>query len=243
MADLNEWITRAALEDYAGDVIYRRGEAYFRQGAVSRLRDAGDKATARVNGTEAYRVELWTDGQEFEYDCTCPHAAEGNFCKHCVAVGLAFLHGRERGCEPGTSGDEAWDAIRHYLEVQPPASLIDWLLDAAQRDDGLYRKLLLKVRQAGGTVDMVKVFRREIDAATRTHGFMEYDEVAGFAKNLRQLADDLAELESSETAARLAELTEYAIEKIAQAQEQTEDSEGKIATVLERLRELHRDLL
>jgi len=241
MPDLNEWITREALEDYAGDVIYRRGEVYFNQGAVSRLRDRGDKVTARVHGTEGYRVELWTDGQEFAYDCTCPHAATGNFCKHCVAAGLAFLDGRERGYGPGTSGDEAWDAVRRYLQDQPPEALIDWLLDAAQQDDGLYRKLLLKAQRAGGNVDIAKVFRREIDNATRTHGPIDYDEAAEFAEDLDQLVDSLEELQTPESAALLAELAEYAIEKIEQAMDHIDDSDGGVWDVQERLQALHQD--
>ena len=238
MSDLNEWLTRASLEEYAGEVIYRRGEAYFQQGAVSRLRDAGDKVTARVYGTEGYRVELRTDREEFVYDCDCPHAAEGNFCKHCVAVGLAFLDGREKGYEPGVSGDEAWDAIQQHLQAQPPATLADWLLDAAQRDDRLYRKLLLKAQQAGGKVDMGKVFRREIDNATRTHGFIDYDEAAEFVKDLDQLVDALEALQTPESAALLAELADYAIEKIERALDNADDSDGGIADVLGRLQDL-----
>jgi uncharacterized Zn finger protein len=241
MSDLNEWLTPEALADYAGDVIYRRGAAYFHQGAVSRLRDAGDNVTARVHGTEAYRVELWTDGQEFGYDCTCPHAAEGHFCKHCVAVGLAFLDGRARGYEPGTSGDEAWDAIYRHLQDQSPETLADWLLAAAQQDDRLWRKLLLKAQRAGGKVDLAKVFRREIDNATRTHGFIDYDEAAEFAEDLDQLVDSLEELQTPESSALLAELADYAIEKIEQAMDNVDDSDGGLMDVLERLQELRQD--
>lgn len=140
--DLSDWISRAALRDYAGEVIYQRGESYFRTGAVSRLRDEGGKVSARVSGSSAYRVELWTGGAEFHYDCTCPHAAEGNFCKHCVAVGLAFLDARERG----VSSDPSWDAIRSHLQSQSHDTLVTWLLDAAQRHNALYRDLLSKAR-------------------------------------------------------------------------------------------------
>jgi len=241
MPDLNEWLSHAALEDYAGEVIFRRGEAYFRQGAVSRLRDRGDKVSARVHGTQAYRVELWTNGQEFNYDCTCPHAATGNFCKHCVAVGLAFLDGRARGYEPGVSGDEAWDAIQRHLQDLPPETLVDWLLEVAQQDDLLYRKLLLKAQRAGGNVDLAKVFRREIDNATRTHGFIDYDEAAEFVEDLDQLVDSLEELQTPESAALLAGLADYAIAKIEQAMEQVDDSDGGLMDVLERLQALRQD--
>lgn len=127
MPDLDDWLTRASLFEYAGSTIFQRGEGYFLRGAVNRLFDAGDKVSARVSGTYPYRVELWTDGEEFHYDCTCPHAAEGNFCKHCVALGLAWLDRRARGFDPGSPEESSWDAIRHYLERQPQHVLVEWL--------------------------------------------------------------------------------------------------------------------
>ena len=84
-------ITRAVLEKLAGATTFRRGEEYFSAGAVARLRVAGDKITASVKGTEIHRVDLRNDDGKLDGDCTGPNAADGNFCKHCVAVGLAWL--------------------------------------------------------------------------------------------------------------------------------------------------------
>jgi len=200
MSDLTEWLSQDSLHDYAGPTIYQRGESYFHQGMVSRLRDSGGKVTARVHGSENYQVELWNDDAGFYYDCTCPHAEEGNFCKHCVAVGLAFLEGRKQGYQPGSADDEE-SVVRRYLELQAPETLIDWLLDAAQQDDGLFRKLLLKSQRAGGTVDVVKTFRREIDKVTRMTGYLDYDEAAEFAEELDQLVDSMEELQTPESRA------------------------------------------
>lgn len=232
MADLNDWITHDALRDFAGPTIYSRGESYFRHGAVSRLRDAGSKVSARVEGTELYEVELWTDGDELQYDCTCPHAAEGNFCKHCVAAGLAFLAERaETGGPVAVYGRDPWAMIREYLALQPPETLLDWLMDAAQRDDGLYRNLLLKAERASGSFDLVKTFRREIDNATRNA-----DEEA-----LGELVDALGELLEPDSAAALVDLAEYAIEKVEQAQERQDYyEESDIYQIQEELGELHR---
>ena len=55
---LNELITRTNLEDMAGASAFQRGEAYFAQGAVGRLRATDDKVTAWVEGSETYQVEL-----------------------------------------------------------------------------------------------------------------------------------------------------------------------------------------
>ena len=152
---LNELITRASLEDLAGSTAFRRGEEYFSVGAVERFRATDDKVTARVEGTETYQVELRDDDGDLAYDCTCPRAANGYFCKHCVAVGLAWLAENSAASKSGaTSGKkkrrDPWRDIKEYLTTQPPETLIDLLLDVAQRDDRLYQSLLLKAERTGG---------------------------------------------------------------------------------------------
>lgn len=47
--------------------------------------------TATVEGTDAYEVELTEHEDGLTGWCSCPYGQEGNFCKHCVAVGLAVL--------------------------------------------------------------------------------------------------------------------------------------------------------
>jgi uncharacterized Zn finger protein len=248
MSDLNDWITREGIEELAGRTIFERGEAYFAGGVVGRLHDIGYKVSARVHGTETYRVELWADEDELGYDCTCPHAAEGNFCKHCVALALAWLD-EPRTIDASAAPEDRempkrrdpWAELRDYLLFQPTETLADWLLDAARRDDALYRTLTLKAERAGGSVDTVKAFRRAIDSATRIRGYIDYEEAGSFAEELDQLADSLEELLEPESAALLVDLAEYAIERVEQAQQQVADEEGEVYGVLERLGGLHLD--
>jgi len=241
---LNELITRASLEDIGGRSVFRRGEEYFSVGAVGRLHATDDKATARVEGTETYRVELRDEDGDLAYDCTCPHAAEGNFCKHCVAVGLAWLAENTVAPKSGAASGkkkrrDPWRDIKEYLSTQAPETLIDLLLDVAQRDDRLYQSLLLKAERTVGGGNVVKAFRRAIDGATRIHGFVDWREVGTFAANIDQVADSLAELLKPDTAAMLVELAEYAIERAENSLEQIDDSNGEIGGIVYRLGELH----
>lgn len=234
-------ITHAVLESLAGTTAFQRGAEYFSAGAVDRLRVSGDKITARVDGTETYQVELRDDDGDLAYDCTCPRAADGYFCKHCVAVGLAWL--AESSAVPKSGKKkrrDPWRDIREYLTTQPPEALVDLLLDVAQRDDRLYQSLLLKAeRTGGGGGNVVKAFRRAIDGATRIHGFVDWREVGTFASNIEQVADSLAELLKPDTAAMLVELAEYAIERVENSLEQVDDSNGEIGDIVYRLGELH----
>ena len=237
-------ITRAVFESLAGTTAFRRGEEYFSVGAVSRLRATDDKITARVEGTETYQVELRDDDGSLAYDCTCPRAADGYFCKHCVAVGLAWLAENATAPKSGAASGkkkrrDPWRDIKAYLSTQPPEALIDLLLDVAQRDDRLYQSLLLKAERTGGGGNVVKAFRQAIDGATRIHGFVDWREVGTFAGNIDQLADSLAELLKPDTAAMLVELAEYTIERVENSLEQVDDSDGEIGDIVYRLGELH----
>lgn len=237
-------ITPAALESLAGATAFRRGEEYFSAGAVGRMRVTGDKITARVEGTETYQVELWNDDGDLAYDCTCPRAADGYFCKHCVAVGLTWLAGNSTSPKSGgASGKkkrrDPWRDIKDYLSTQPPEALVDLLLDVAQRDDRLYQSLLLKAERSGGGGNVVKAFRRAIDDATRIHGFVDWREAGSFAGDIDQVVDSLAELLKPDTAAMLVELAEHAIERVENSLEQVDDSNGEIGDIVYRLGELH----
>ena len=241
---LNNLISRPTLEDLAGSTAFRRGEEYFSVGAVGRLRATDDKISARVEGTEIYQVELRDDDGDLAYDCTCPRAADGYFCKHCVAAGLAWLAENSAAPKPGAASGkrkrrDPWRDIKEYLTTQPPEILVALLLDVAQRDDRLYQSLLLKAERAGGSGNMSKTYQRAIDGATRIHGFVDWREVGTFAGNLDQVVDSLAELLKPDTAAMLVELTEYAIERIENALEQIDDSNGEIGDVVYRLGKLH----
>lgn len=237
-------ITLAVLKNLAGVAAFQRGEEYFSAGAVERLRVAGEKITARVEGSEIYRVELSDDGGDLVGDCTCPRAADGYFCKHCVAVGLAWLaehapEGKSKAKSGKAKRRDPWRDIKDYLATQPPETLIELLLDVAQRDDRLYQSLLLKAERTGGGGNAVKAFRRAIDGATRIHGFVDWREVGSFAGDIDQVVDSLKELLKPDTAAMLVELAEYAIERVENSLEQVDDSNGEIGDVVYRLGELH----
>src|SRR5262245_40510464 len=92
MMDWSEALTRETLQHYAGSRSYAAGVKYARDGAVTGLVASEQTLTALVQGTETYRVrlEMAPEGDLIAY-CSCPYGAEGHFCKHCVAVGIAWL--------------------------------------------------------------------------------------------------------------------------------------------------------
>jgi len=235
-------ITDKTLKKMAGAAAFQRGEDYFSAGSVGPLRDTGDKISARVEGTETYRVELWDDDGSLGYDCTCPRAAEGYFCKHCVALGLAWLSGRKESGGTVSAKEQCrdpWRDIRDYLNTQTPEVLVELLLDTAERDDRLYQSLLFKAERAVVGTDVVNVFRKAIDQATRIHGFIDWRESGDFAVNLDQVVELLAELLTPDSAGMLIGLAEYAIERVENALEQIDDSNGEVGGIVQALGDLH----
>lgn len=242
---LDELISRERLEDLAGPNAFLRGEEYFSVGAVGRLRITDDKVAAKVEGTTTYRVELRNEGGLLGFDCSCPRAADGYFCKHDVALGLAWLDQSavERKAGNGSGRKkrrDPWRDIKQYLSSQPADSLIELLLDVAQRDDRLYQFLLLKAGRArGGSGSVAQAFRQAIDDATRIHGFVDWREADSFADDIEQVAESMAELLQPDTAGLLVELAEYAIDRLENAMEHVDDSSGAVGGLVHGLGELH----
>lgn len=109
-------ITRATLKKLAGDVYFERGVGYHDAGNVVQLRVGSDGITARVQGSELipYLVRFWREKQTLQWGCACPLGDEGAFCKHLVAVGLAYLAEDEIDNEPdaGVTLEEIQELLR-----------------------------------------------------------------------------------------------------------------------------------
>jgi uncharacterized Zn finger protein len=95
MADLEQPFVRVlhpdALKALTDSPSFERGERYFKEGRVGELSRQAGAIKATVNGTTPYEVRIFVRGDQLAYSCTCPSAGEGFFCKHCVAVALAWL--------------------------------------------------------------------------------------------------------------------------------------------------------
>ncbi len=138
-------VVRDVLLRLAGPRAFVRGEAYLTEGRVRSLHEDGTVLAGVVEGSEAYRVEVHRGGRgrsELIAACTCPHGADGRFCKHAVAVALAGLEERD------TREDE--EGLRGWLERQRHGLLVELLAEAAHEDPGLAERLAA---------------RRELDAA------------------------------------------------------------------------------
>jgi hypothetical protein len=65
---------------------------YYQEDAVRKIVRKGNTFEGTVDGSHRYRVKLEVKNGNLDFDCNCPYDMEG-ICKHCVAFGLAILHG------------------------------------------------------------------------------------------------------------------------------------------------------
>ncbi len=228
-----EILTCETLRAAAGDKYFARGEEYFEQELVERLHELPGVITARVQGTEKYEVRIALADGRLEFDCTCPLADEGTVCKHCVAVGLAWID--ERGASDNYTR-ELEDVRRHLLELDKQ-DLVKIVMDEAGESDTLFEKLRLAARRdAPG--DFASTFRKTIDRVMRTDGFVNYYSMRGFT---RRLEDVIGELSSAiaEHPLECVGVLEYFLAAVEKKLHSVDDSGGYMRPIMERLEELH----
>ncbi len=244
---LDQLITLKQIQHLAGERAFRRGRDYCDSDHVRSLVVHGDTLTATVCGTDNYAVRLAAKDSALQHRCSCPVGTDGGFCKHCVAVALAWLGaGEDSGKKRKLGSDTATplvslDDLRPWLLDQPPATLAGYLLEVAERDDRLREKLLRGAARATAKGVNLGAYRRSLERATRSGGFIDYYSAGGYAEGVREAVEPLRELlaDSPEQAAPVIELTEFALERVEEAMEQADDSNGEIGSLLEELQELH----
>lgn len=238
LSNLTRLLTPDSLRRLAGARSYDLGEEYSADGLVTGLVQDGDTLAAQVHGTQTYRVKLQAAGDRLKFDCSCPFAAEGAFCKHCVAVGLAWLSGAVSG---GKTAAVTMDDVRAYLQRQGKEALISLLVERALDDPDLQTRLFLRVAQSAAGGPNLTAYRRAIDRAAKTGDMVEYDDVPDYARGLERVSESLHELLSAGQAGAAVELAEYALAKIEQGLDSVDDSNGAVGGVLDDLERLHRD--
>jgi hypothetical protein len=128
-----ELLTHATLRRLAGARSFERGEEYAATDAVGSLQWDESSIRAGVQGAERYRVRLELAGGGLAGSCTCPVGRDGFFCKHCVAVGLAWLgRGQDVG-EPAAAPTRS--ELRDRLAALDAEALADLLVEEALDDE------------------------------------------------------------------------------------------------------------
>lgn len=228
-------LSESALQSLAGRQSFDRGQKYFKNGKVGKLALGGDSIRAVVTGSERYQVRLGISDGELGFSCNCYYAADDHFCKHCVAVGLAWL----AAARQDDAASPSLRAVRAYLEELTPRQVVDLLVDAARCDEKLCRSLLAKAKPGGDSGADAARLRELIEETTEVDGFIPWDEVAEVLSPLHDELDAVEELLAPATAAVWMEVLEYGIGRVEEMLEQLDDSGGDAGDAVTRMGALH----
>lgn len=174
-------LSERALLEVAGDRSYARGEDYVRY--VRGLRITAEKAYASVQAKRVYAVELDWSGPQPDGFCTCPHAGNGHFCKHLVAVGLAAI-------DSGAADDAA--RVEATVQAMDVDELRELVMTLAHRDGEVRRMLEIRATAASGDDTTAKAeFEAYVRNALEFRGFIDYRESYAVAEAAGQVLDEL----------------------------------------------------
>ena len=253
-------LNRPLLRQLAGDRSFARGEEYFTNGRVRQLHVAGDRVTARVSGSRTYRVKLWRGRGKLHFSCNCAAGREETFCKHCVAVGLAWLAGPDGQPVVVADADQqgAEDASRHasreqlqrHLRVLDKDRLISLVLEATDYDDILRRRLLLEtigvLRPANPRrtptptpAPDLAAYRQILRESIECGEYVDYDAMPDYAQGIEEAIYPLGELLTSGHAAAVIELAEFALIELDKANEMIDGGDGSLNPIYDDLQHYH----
>lgn len=237
MADMSTVpdFTEAGLRRLAGARTFDRGKAY--QDQVEDLDVSAAAITATVRGTRDYLVSLSPGEQGLRGSCSCPQGQDGQFCKHCVAVGLVVL------TESGAALPRLVKAARarkgtvdRWLESLSRADLLTEVRALAAGDPGLRRRL--ELRAASVAADAV-LTRRTVRELVTLHRDLGFDEAAGYAARVREAAAAIGALADAGQAAAAAGIASEAIGLLNQACAHVDASSGAVGAAAGDLLAVH----
>ena len=228
-------LSEAGLLKVAGDVVYARGEDYVRY--VHGLRTTASKAYASIQAKRVYTVELDWSGSLPAGSCSCPHNADGNFCKHLVATGLAAIDSGRVALDEPIGGAPDLRAAVHAMDLDELRELV---IGVAQRDDGVRRMVEIRATTASGDDAHAKA---ELEAYVRDalsfRGFIDYRRSFEVAQAASDMLDELESYLENGAAEIARPALLRALTRLRKILEHVDDSSGSIGDECQRAADLY----
>lgn len=232
-------ITDSLLQAEAGERAYARGAAYFKSGAVTDLIVSNETINARVVGGDEYAVQLWIEGGELGYSCTCPVGDDGIFCKHGVAAGLAWLAGR-KAAPADQRGKDDLAGVREWLAKAPREEIERLLLDQARADPAVRSLLNARAARVDASRHLdLKTLKETVNKALSVSGFVDYHGIHRLIQRATPAVALIAGLIEDGRADTARELVHYALKRGIAAYQRIDDSGGGFGELLHDFAELH----
>lgn len=253
-------LSDATLTHLAGPTVLGRGKTYARDGSVqepemSALQGRERIAlVAQVQGSERYDVRVAIDHRDaLSGACDCPHAADGFFCKHQVALALVLrdvVSGASQGGDgvapdtPNVSGLPAKarkaDDLRAFVRAQTADALAERLWAWAQSDRHRMADLKAWAAQAQAADDP-KALRTAITELLRDRrDFLDWRESAQYARRAEKALDWLRPWLVRDPSACL-DLCDHSLRRLYKVMEHADDSGGDIGDLVGAVMDVYTD--
>ena len=176
--------------------ILERGLNYYEEDCVTSLEQTSTGYTAVVEGTDDYDVEIEIRAdQVYDMTCTCPYAAEGNYCKHMAAVLYKIEEGDPDTKMPVNSLQTVQNQekeLKEIVEGIPVEDLREILFTLATSDNFLYNKIMTKY--APITSCHMARLKKQVDDIGYNYsdrgGFVDYYHATDYTDALNDLLDE-----------------------------------------------------
>jgi uncharacterized Zn finger protein len=151
--------------------------------------------------------------------------SDGEFCKHCVAVALAWLLQQKRPAKPSSESRKITLAdAQKILLSEDKTVIVENLIAWAASDDLLRERLIMRAARHARPEVLLATVQQAFSKVVRIHRYIEYREMPSFFRRV---------------AAGVIELCESSLRSLARAMESVDDSDGYMGELLGRLQEIH----
>ena len=128
-------LSESEIQEQTTEKVFDRGVNLWQNGMIVSVAKRGESLQARVAGSDIkpYRVTIQPGEEGVEADCTCPYGEEwGDWCKHIVAVLLAYAH------------DEIQEqpSLEEWLEPFLREQLVELLLELNKRNPTIHEEIV-----------------------------------------------------------------------------------------------------
>ncbi|MFJ9949077.1 SWIM zinc finger domain-containing protein [Kitasatospora sp. NPDC091207] len=232
--------TEDDLSGLAGPRSFERGLGY--RDAVAELDVGAQRFTAVVSGTEAYEVVLELDEEYgLSGECDCPYGLDGNFCKHCVAVGLVVLEKRDELPRLKAEAKARAGSLESWLGSRSRDDLVLLVRELMDSDRSLRRRLELRAATAQADPAQLRARIADLLAVGRfsRYGYVEYADAQVYALQAGEAVAAVRALTAEGQAAQAVALAREAIRLLGRSYDRIDDSAGCVGGVAADLDEAH----
>lgn len=177
-------------QEFSGHII-ERGLDYYERGLVNNINIYEDFIEASVYGSRVYDIKIkMKDGKLFNMKCNCPHAFEGNNCKHMVAV-LFSVHDKMPQDKIYTESTD--DSIANLVEEADEMLVRSFLTRILISDEKLLNRFKITLKSEITEGDLIR-YKNQVNEIfneySEMNGFIDYYSAGPFAMELESFLNN-----------------------------------------------------